>query len=197
MGDDPSFADFLQRIRGGDDRAAEELVRRFEPVLRVEIKLRMADPKLRRLLDPADICQSVLGSFFARAALGQFDLDGPDQLKGLLMTMARNKVAAQARKQRTLRRDTRREKAVGDGEVDLPTNDPSPSRLIAGREILEQFLSRLTDEERRLADLRAKGQTWIEIAAQLGGTPEARCKQLARATDRAARELSLAEVGDG
>src|SRR3954454_24985367 len=113
MDDEPSFAEFLRRVRAGDDSAAAELVRRYEPALRLEIRLRMGDPKLRRLLDPADVCQSVLGSFFVRAALGQFDLDRPEQLMGLLITMARNKVALQARRQRTQRRDNRREQPVG------------------------------------------------------------------------------------
>src|SRR5437763_12781727 len=66
-GDDPresaedniSFAEFLSRIRMGDERAAAELVSRYEPALRLEIRMRMKDPKLRRLLEPADVCQSV------------------------------------------------------------------------------------------------------------------------------------------
>jgi RNA polymerase sigma-70 factor (ECF subfamily) len=38
-----------------------------------------------------DICQSVLASFFVRAAVGQFELDRPEPLVGLLIGMARNK----------------------------------------------------------------------------------------------------------
>src|SRR5206468_11898973 len=61
-----SFAEFLCRIRMGDERAAAELVSRYEPALRLEIRMRMTDPRLRRLLEPADLCQSVLKSFFVR-----------------------------------------------------------------------------------------------------------------------------------
>jgi len=43
----------------------------------------------------------------------------------------------------------------------------------------------------RVADLRGQGYEWAEIAAQLGGTAEARRKQLARALDRI--ELALEE----
>ena len=53
--------------------------------------------------------------------------------------------------------------------------------MIAGRELLEEYRNRLSDEEWALADLRAQGCDWAEIASQLGGTPQARCKQLARA----------------
>ena len=83
----------------------------------------------------------------------------------------------------------------------MPAADPSPSRIAIGREMLDAFRGRLTAEERRVADLRSQGCEWAEIARELGGTPQARRKQLARAVDRAARELGLdedeGEDGDG
>src|SRR5262245_9595443 len=95
-GEDLPFAEFLRRVRAGDERAAVELVRRYEPALRLEIRVRLRDPKLRRLLEPEDLCQSVLKSFFVRAASGQYDLEGPAELLALLRAMARNKVSKQA-----------------------------------------------------------------------------------------------------
>ena len=41
---------------------------------------RLADARLGNLLDSMDICQSVLTSFFVRAAAGQYDLETPEQL---------------------------------------------------------------------------------------------------------------------
>src|SRR4051812_1304294 len=108
MADAPDFAEFLRRIRAGDEQAAAELVRRYEPIVRREVRLRLADAGLGRVVDSVDICQSALGSFFVRAAAGQYDLDQPAQLLGLLVAMARNKLAAAARKQRAQRRDARR-----------------------------------------------------------------------------------------
>lgn len=191
----PTFGDFLARLRAGDDEAAEELVRRYGPALRLEVKLRLSDPRARRLLDPEDVCQSVLGSFFARAAIGQYDLDRPEQLMGLLVTMARNKVGGQVRRQRAQRRDVRREQPV-DAVPDPRGGEPSPSRHLMGREALAALRSRLGDEERALADLRAQGLGWAEVAEALGGTAQARRKQLARALDRIAGELGLAEAGE-
>jgi hypothetical protein len=60
-----------------------------------------------------DICQSVLASCFVRATSGAFDLDNPEQLMKLLVTMARNKLASQARKQYAQRRDKRRGQRSG------------------------------------------------------------------------------------
>jgi hypothetical protein len=69
-----TFADMIQRVRAGDADAAAELVRWYEPAIRRAVRLHLRDPRLRRILDSVDICQSVLGNFFVRAALGQFDL---------------------------------------------------------------------------------------------------------------------------
>src|SRR5215471_5255790 len=144
-----TFADFLRRVCAGDEAAATELVQRYEPALRLEVQLRLTDPKLRRLLDPADLCQSVLKSFFIRASAGQFELDSQAKLMALLRAMARNKVAHEARKQKALRRDLRRDVSLGEGE--LFAADPSPSRLAIGRELLDAFQGRLSAEERRMA----------------------------------------------
>jgi RNA polymerase sigma-70 factor (ECF subfamily) len=77
---DFSFAEFLGRIRADGESAAVELARHYEPALRTEIHVGLRDPRLLRLLEPADLRQSVLKSFFVRAALGQFDLDSPERL---------------------------------------------------------------------------------------------------------------------
>ena len=77
MPDDTVFADFIRRIRAGDAEAAAELVRRYESVIRVEVRHRLSDPRLRRLFDSLDISQSVLASFFVRAASGQYGATGP------------------------------------------------------------------------------------------------------------------------
>src|SRR5262249_43542519 len=54
-----------------------------------------------------------------------------------------------------------------------------------------EFRKRLTDEERRLAEHRAAGRGWADIAAECGGSPEALRKQLARGIDRVGQELGL------
>jgi RNA polymerase sigma-70 factor (ECF subfamily) len=192
------YSDFIRRIRQGDELAAEELVRRYEAEIRLEVRswLRLRNPALRRVFDSMDICQSVLASFFARAAVGDFDLDEPQQLIRLLVGMARNKVAEQARHHQRQRRDVRR---VGDIELQAGTiagGLESPSRLASGRELLQKFRERLSDDERQIADLRAKGYDWASVAEELGGTPEGRRKQLARAVVRVEEDLGLDQLVD-
>jgi DNA-directed RNA polymerase specialized sigma24 family protein len=191
MHDDGVFSEFLRRIRSGDEQAAAEMVKRYEPVVRMEVRLRLSDPRLYRLFDSMDICQSVLASFFLRAAAGCYEVDDPAQLVRLLVGIARNKVAEQARAQHAQRRDQRREVGLDGPGAYIPSQDPSPSRQVAGRELLAEFRSRLNGDEGRLADLRAQGLDWAAIAAEVGGTPQARRKQLSRAATRVARELGL------
>ncbi len=138
-----------------------------------------------------DICQSVLASFFVRAAVGQYDLNQPEDLLRLLVRMARNKVISQARRQRARAADHQR--AETDNLEGLSGGDRTPDSVVAGRDLLAQVQQRLDDEERRVAVLRGEGRSWPEIAAELGGTPEGRRKQLTRALDRVAQELGLEE----
>jgi RNA polymerase sigma-70 factor (ECF subfamily) len=194
MSDPAPFADFLRRVRAGDAGAAADLVRQYEPVIRCEARLRMTDPRLGRLFDSLDICQSVLASFFVRAAAGQFDLDQPKDLVRLLVRMAHNKVVSQARRHRARAADQARADV---SDLDrVGADGPTPSQVAAGRDLLAEVRRRLTAEERQIADLRGQGRAWPEVAAELGGTPEARRKQLARALDRVARELGIDEDSD-
>lgn len=197
MLDGNDFQALIGRIRAGDDTAAAELVRRYEPLIRREVRLRLEDRRLGRLFESMDVCQSVLGSFFVRAALGEYDLEQPQQLVGLLVKMARNKLASAARKATRQRRDHRREAGGGEALDAVAGCDPSPSQQVAARELLDRFRQRLSREELELADLRAGGMAWDEIANRLGGKAQARRMQLARAVERAAGELGLDEDADG
>ena len=183
--------DLIARVRAGDQTAAAELVRDYEPHVRRAVRIQLRDPRLRSGLDTADICQSVMASFFARLALGQYDLSEPGRLAALLVTMARSKVATRARRAEVTRRERQGQGMLAQAVGAVVDPGPEPSRLVAGRDLLEAFHRRLEPDERALSDRRADGRTWPEIAAELGSTPEALRKKLARALDRVACELGL------
>src|SRR4051812_48336900 len=164
-----TFADFIGRIRAGEERAAAELVRQFEPLVRRAVRLRLEDPGLRRLFDSMDVCQSVLASFFVRSAAGQYDLENPQQLAKLLVTMAKNHLISAARRQRSLRRDHRRNAPGAANNLDLVTaRDSSPSQRVAGRELVGRFRQEMTGEEKQLAELRSQGLDWAGVARTMG-----------------------------
>jgi hypothetical protein len=70
---------------------------------------------------------------------------------------------------------------------------PGPAQVVAGRELLHEFRGRLSEEERRLADLRSAGRSWAAIAGEVGGTEDAVRKRYARALARVSGELGLDE----
>jgi len=195
MTDPPALTDLLARLRRGDAAAADELVRRYGPALRVAVRTRLTDPALRRHFDSEDVCQSVLASFFARAACGQLEPDDPAGLLRLLVRMAVRKVGRRARDLRRQRRDCRRDRSDGDTVVRQAAGpEPPPDRAVAGRELLAAVRAGLGPDERRLAELRASGMSWAEVADQAGGTPEARRKQLRRALDDVLARLGLEDA---
>src|SRR5262249_30858706 len=164
MGEDPGFTDLIRRVRGGEEAAAAELVRTYEPEIRRAVRIRLTNPRLGRVLDSMDICQSVLANFFVRVAAGQFDLEQPEQLLKLLVTMARNKLRDQSRKMHADRRDLGRlEIATPRALETVADAHATPSRIVAGQELLRKLRDRLSEDERYLADQRARGREWADL----------------------------------
>lgn len=187
-------ADLLGKVRGGDAAAAEELVRTYEPELRRAIRVRLTDARLRRLIDSIDICQSVLAGFFVRTAAGQYDIQTPEELLKLLVTMARNRVVDWARRSQADRRDGRRDVSIEyeDGlQMQFASPQPGPASVLVNRELLEQVRSRLSAEELKLMEQRAEGLDWNQIAATTGDQANAVRMRLTRALDRVAEQLGI------
>jgi RNA polymerase sigma factor (sigma-70 family) len=178
--------DLLRRIRGGDQDAAAEFYRVYEPHVRRVIRARMRAQGMRRASDSSDLCQVVLASFLVGSAVGRYDFADSDGLKRLLARIATNRVIDLGR------RPEFRKPIVpvgGDGadEIDVVDRGPGPASQIALYELLEKANRLLTDRERTIAELRKDGLTWEEIGQRLGKNGEAVRKSL----DRAARRILL------
>lgn len=185
------FAEFIRRIRIGDEQAAEELVQQYEPVIRRELRLKMTDRRMGRTVDSVDICQAIWSSFFLRTAAGQYDLETPGQLINLLMSMAKHKLASQARQQHRGKRDVNRLDVGGRIECMTDKRQETPSGIVSGKELLSIIKNGLSEEERQIAELRRQGQSWAEIAERLGGNAQARRMQMDRAADRVVSQIGI------
>jgi RNA polymerase sigma-70 factor (ECF subfamily) len=182
----------LNLVRSGDQHAAAELVRRFEPALRRTIRSRLRDRQLRRLLDSTDICQAVLFEFFGRVTSGEYAPNTAEDILKLLAVMARNHLINQALHQQAERRDHRR---VMPGPVEkwqVRDRGSSPSQHVAAQELAQKARELLTPQEQQLLELREQGDEWTEIALRVGKTPEALRKHLGRALARVAQILGCA-----
>jgi RNA polymerase sigma-70 factor (ECF subfamily) len=167
-------------------------VQRYEPAIRRAVRFRLTDPRLRRTCDSMDVCQSVLMSFFVRAATGQYDLDTPEQLLRLLTTMARNKLLNQARQQQAARRDNR---MLADDvtDHDLAERSPGPPQQAEARELLAEVHRRLPPDVLALVELRNQGYDWNAIAATVGGNAVALRQKLHRALAKLSEQFGLEE----
>lgn len=186
------FQELIRQLRQGDQQAAFELVKSYESVIRVAVRARLHDPVYNRIFDSMDICQSVMASFFPRAMLGQYDFEEPQQLVALLITMAKSKVSNQIRHYRTQRRNVKRDLSQNDtGAEELTGIQPTPSKVIHAKELMDQIRQRLSKEEQQIVDLRQQGCQWNEVAERMGGTGDARRKQFQRMMKQLTRDLRL------
>ena len=191
-----SFTEMIRGVRAGDQKAAAALVCHFEPAVARFVRNRLYRLNLHRVLEVADICQTVMANFFVHASDGCFVLHRPVDLRKLLCQMARNQVLNEAHRYRAHRRDPQRlVQGLSQDALDLlRAVGPSPSTIVAGHELIRELYRCLSEGERQLADQRAQGHEWSTIAAAQGINADTLRKQLARAFDRAARQLGLEEM---
>jgi RNA polymerase sigma-70 factor (ECF subfamily) len=176
------FENFLAALRKGDEEVAAELVRRYEPLIRRVIRMRLTDPRLRRVFDSMDICQSVLANFFDEIAVGQLDVNTENHLRNLLVRMATNKLIDKIR---------REQRSAGGlpAEWEPTARGPSPSQVVAQRDLAQVIESQLSEKERWLAQKRAEGWSWVEMANETGDTTDALRMMHARALARIRSQL--------
>jgi DNA-directed RNA polymerase specialized sigma24 family protein len=197
LSDPSSFVSLIERLRRGDNEAARTLLARYEPVLRRIVAMRLLDRKLRGVVDTEDICQSVLGSFFVRLGLGQYEIAEESDLLRLLATMVRNKVVSKKRRRTLEQRDdvqiTLKERMAENRAV----SESSPSACLTYEELLREAEGMLSPKERELIALRKQGLGWIEIGCRLSEDPECLRKRMARTMDLVIEQLGLDEIRRG
>jgi DNA-directed RNA polymerase specialized sigma24 family protein len=195
----PEVREFLQTLQSGDERAVEEMLRRLDPFLRKAIRLRLIDGRLRRVMDTADVFDSLLRDFLARPAptanqsennSGNNPVNASAGLHAYLAAAVHHKIRTKARKERHHAGSLPREWTATD-------NGPAPNQELENRDFIEAITSRLSAEDRELFDLRARGFTWPEIANQIGGNADALRMRLNRAVATILSELDADEVRSG
>jgi len=162
------FADLLTRARQGEPGALAELIRRYEPEVRLVAHVQLG-PALRPHLDSMDLVQSVHRSLMLGLRAGKFDVGSPDQLVALALTLVRRKVA---RKWRHLRRQQRLSSGRVGNDLErtlaslvAPGADPAESAQID--DALRHICATMDETERRVIELRLEGRTTAEVARDL------------------------------
>jgi DNA-directed RNA polymerase specialized sigma24 family protein len=129
-----------------------------------------------------DVCQSTLAGFFHQVASGRYALLSPKGARKLLATKAINKLISKIR---------------GEPEPASPLADgwqpaapgPTPAEHVADRDRLRAISDRLSERERWLLERRADRLSWVDLARECGGIPDALRMLHARAVARIRREF--------
>lgn len=173
MPEETSLPDLLQRLRKGDNAAANEIVGRFGDRL-VSIARNRLDRVILRKVDPEDVVQSVCRSALMRLSDGRLNVSDWNSLWRLLVCITVNKCCAQAEFFRAARRDVHREVDVRPREDDSsfdfqPADDePSPDEATMLVEAVQQLLDSFRDPKHRdIVRLRLQHYTPPEIALEV------------------------------
>jgi RNA polymerase sigma-70 factor (ECF subfamily) len=175
MSEQRSFVELMDRLRAGDKDAADQIFHEFTGRL-IGLARHHLDRRLSQKLDADDIVQSVFKSFFVRYRQGEFELENRNSLWGLLVCITLRKCGRKKRNFYGPQRDVRKEavlspKDEGSGlEWEGVARDPLPEEAAVLAETVGQFLSGLTERERRIVELRLQGYTAPEISALVGRT---------------------------
>ncbi len=183
----------LERLRSGDDRAAEALFSRYFERLTMLARSRLS-PRVARRVDPEDIVMSVYRSFFIGARSGRFALGRGGDLWRLLASITRYKLYRAARHHRADRRSVDVELPLDRSEVanGLAVDDePTPEEALALADELELAFSRMNAFGRRVLELRLQGAQLSEIAHNTG-----RSERTVRRTLAAIREVLAERLND-
>jgi RNA polymerase sigma factor (sigma-70 family) len=166
-GDIPAF---LERIRGGDEEAARELLTRYEAEVRLVVR-RQLPRLLRSRFDSLDFLQSVWGSFFQRVRTGPTDFEDSRHLVAFLARAAKNKVIDEYRRAASRKQDMSREEPLwGNGTrlKDLPADIDSPSEVAQAREVFGRLRALVPEDRRTIFELKAEGLSSRDIGERLG-----------------------------
>src|SRR5262245_24261641 len=166
------FADLLARVRGGDDAATAELVRRYERTVLRSVRSRLSQA-MRGALDSMDVMQSVYRSLLTGVKNERFQLTTPQQLIGLAVVLVQRKVARHWRK---LKRIPNMANAAADLNSAPPleaiaSDEAPPSEIATANDLLVAFLTQLDAFDRQLDRLKLAGHSSVESAAILGREP--------------------------
>jgi RNA polymerase sigma factor (sigma-70 family) len=159
----------LERLRAGDEQAAEAVFSRYFKRLTLLARSRLSS-RLARRTDPEDIVLSVYRSFFVEVRAGRFVLSRGGDLWRLLASITRHKLLRQARRELADRRSINVElplSQVDEGQF-LMENEPTPEDAIALADELEHIFSSLDALGRRVLELRLQSAQLSEIANDTG-----------------------------
>jgi RNA polymerase sigma-70 factor (ECF subfamily) len=164
------FQTLLKAAQAGSQEAARELHDTYvKHVLRC-VRHKMWR-RLRTRFDSADFVQQVWASFFADGNTLP-DFATPAELVVFLQTLAERKVLLEGRRQHRQKTDIQLEQRIDEQASTVlgphpAAHDPTPSAIAVYHEQYDRLVEQQVPEVREVAEMRASGSTFAEIAESL------------------------------
>lgn len=181
----------LRRIRSGQTDAATDLYRRYARRIQA-LARKQIGPALGKRVEPEEIVQSVFRTFFRRLTEGHYEVPAGEELWGLFLVMALNKVRSAARFHGQERRDVGRTEHLAH-EAQLATDDEHLATL---QQVVTELLDRIPKSHSDVVSLRIEGHTVEEIASITGLSKRTTERVLQRFRARLASEIELNGTDD-
>lgn len=157
--------------------ALDSLYRAYTPYLRAVVRRNLTD-HLQAKFDSMDVVHSVWARVARQLGEEEWAVENEEQLRALLATIARRRVASRAR-----RPETRDDLPEAEWER-LPERDrPRPSEVAQADELWQRMLALCPPEHHAILELRRQGLLLDEIADRTGlheGSVRRILRQLAR-----------------
>ncbi|MBI1248535.1 protein kinase [bacterium] len=161
----------LAALRQEDAAAEDEVLRQFWTRLVPLIRRRMGH-RLRQRLDPEDIAQSALRSFFARARENQFTLTQKGDLWRLLAAISIHKTRRHYQHHMAAKRSLQKEDSLeANPAVELGANQLPVEITIEIRELIDQAIGTFPPETHEAIKRYLSNQASEEIAHAIGKSP--------------------------
>jgi RNA polymerase sigma-70 factor (ECF subfamily) len=172
MSSEDSFQDLMARLQAGDQGAASRIFELFARRL-VGLARSRLTPSVRAKVDPEDIVQSALRSFFVGQGEGDYQFSGWNDLWNLLAVITLRKCGKRVDYYRAARRDIGREAAPPTLEDSVATweplaREPTPSEAVMLLDVTESLLRSLGQRDRQILELTLQGANSQQLSAKLG-----------------------------
>jgi len=158
----------LRRFRRGSQDAATQLYLRYAQRLRSLVRARCS-PQLARRVEPDDIVQSIFRRFFRRVSRGDYDVPPGEELWGLFLVIALNKIRSEEAFHRADKRDVRLA-ATGESPQHLLETQPAgdDGAFAVLQLTIDDVLEALPPQSRLMIELHIQGYDVADIARRTG-----------------------------
>ncbi len=182
----------LREWKSGDERAAEVLFDRYAFRLVALVASRL-NRRYKASIDPSEVVQSAMGSFFDAARHSRIQVSDSVSLWRLLATFARRKMARSIERQSAIKRGSGQKRLPLDSEIAIADGSHAEEDADA---FLATLKTELTDDLFTIVEGFLLGQTQRELAESLGIDERTVRRRLSRIRKLLAPKSTTVEVAE-